>query len=228
MHYLTGMLKEKKDIDLMLSYDEFPHLKDECIQRLSINTAEVTGLRSGLTLLEAELGEISKANAGDPFVALFTPFFDKAKTTLTKLEELLNEAKQQFTYITTWLGEDETSGVDVMTTIKTFCKMFQDAHNANLKRKAQQEKAIKEALAKASKAQAKRTNMKADTSTATVKSASDLVSDIHLEKRKKLFEARKLLAQKGKQQSISEITQSEGESTEKTSEKSEPASTEST
>eukprot|EP01099_Mayorella_cantabrigiensis_P006765 TRINITY_DN5758_c0_g1_i1.p1 TRINITY_DN5758_c0_g1~~TRINITY_DN5758_c0_g1_i1.p1 ORF type:complete len:313 (+),score=78.85 TRINITY_DN5758_c0_g1_i1:212-1150(+) len=206
LHYLAGLTAEKMPECLSLTED-LPHLIDGTGERINTITAEFGKFRKDLDLLTGELKEMSK-HADDPFCSIMKAFHSKATEQIEKLDSAVQTMTKDFNQLVLYLGEGPP--VDACSIVFQFVKMWETAISDNIERRKAREAAARKAM-QAAKMTGKK-KIKKGTESTKVQKPLGLVDTTHIEKRKKLAEARKQRKQEAKQSSGPKEGQKEGHS----------------
>jgi len=195
LHYLAGLTAEKMPECLGLSED-LPHLIDGTGERINTISGEFNKFKKDLDLLTSELKEMSKFPE-DPFCSIMKTFHTKATDQIEKLDSAVQTMTKDFNQLVLYLGEEPP--VDACTIVFQFVKMWDQAIADNIDRRKAREAAARKAM-QAAKMTGKK-KIKKGTESTKVQKPLGLVDTTHIEKRKKLAEARKARKQEAKQSS---------------------------
>jgi len=185
LHYLAGLTAEKMPECLQLSED-LPHLIDGTGERINTISGEFNKVKKDMGMLEEELKEMAKYPE-DPFNLIMNNFVTKANEQISKLDTAVTTMTNDFNNLTIYLGEDLPT--DACSIVFAFVKMWDQSIQDNIDRRKQREAAAKKAM-QAAKMTGKKKIKKAGEST-KVKKPLGLIDDRHLEKRKRLADAKK-------------------------------------
>jgi len=193
LHYLAGLTAEKMPECLALAED-LPHLIDGTGERINTISAEYGKFKKDLDLLTGELKEMTK-HSDDPFCSIMKTFHSKAVDQIEKLDSAVQTMTKDYNALVLYLGEEPP--VDACTIVFQFVKQWEQSIADNIDRRKAREAAARKAM-QAAKMSGKKKIRKGTEST-KVQKPLGLVDTTHIEKRKKLAEARKARKQEAKQ-----------------------------